>query len=63
MPSTVKTTPVVWNVQRLMCDCGGEFHHTLNTKYSSTPYLHVCDKCNAAESKADVYPKTVWEEA
>lgn len=45
-----------------MCDCGGEFKHTLNTKYSNTPYVHVCEKCNSVENTADVYPKTVWVE-
>ena len=60
--SSIKTAPITWTVQRLMCDCGGEFKHTLNTKYSNTPYVHVCEKCNSVENTADVYPKTVWVE-
>ena len=61
--STVKTAPITWSVQRLMCDCGGEFQHTLNIKYSQTPYVHVCDKCSVVENTANIYPKTVWEES
>jgi hypothetical protein len=60
--SSVKTTPITWTVQRLMCDCGGEFVAMFTHKYSDTPYMHVCNKCNATENTEYSYPKTVWGE-
>jgi hypothetical protein len=50
-------------VERLMCDCGGEFQHKFSVKYKTNPFTHVCDKCNAIEETDAIYPKTVWSEA
>ena len=61
--STIKTSPVTWVVERLMCDCGGEFQHKFSVKYKTNPFTHVCDKCNAIEDTDAIYPKTVWREA
>lgn len=62
MTSKVLTLPVVWDVERLLCDCGGEFEYTLNTKNIALPHLHVCNKCSAAEDTAVIYPHPVWRE-
>jgi len=45
-----------------MCDCGGEFKHTINISYAEKPFGHVCDKCSALEATEYIYPRTVWEE-
>ncbi len=58
----IKTAPITWTVQRLMCDCGGEYQHKFSIKYKATPFMHVCDKCNSVKEMEDVYPKTVWVE-
>jgi hypothetical protein len=60
--STKTETPIVWKVQRLMCDCGGEFAHALNIKYADKPFAHACNKCGAHENHEHIYPHTVWEE-
>ena len=60
--SSIKTSPVTWKVERLRCDCGGEFRHKFSVKYKANPFTHVCDKCNAIEETDSIYPKTVWEE-
>jgi len=58
----IKSAPITWHVDRLMCDCGGEFKHTINISYAEKPFGHVCDKCSALEATEYVYPRTVWEE-
>ena len=60
--SSIKTLPITWTVQRLMCDCGGEFQHKFSVKYKAKPFTHVCDKCNAVYEMESIYPKQVWEE-
>jgi len=59
---SIKSAPITWHVDRLMCDCGGEFKHTINISYAEKPFGHVCDKCNALEATEYIYPRTVWEE-
>ena len=60
--SHVTVAPITWKVERLMCDCGGEFKHMHNVKYSEKPYVHACDKCRLVENTEFSYPKTVWVE-
>jgi hypothetical protein len=60
--SHVTVAPIKWKVERLMCDCGGEYQHKFSVKYKVKPFMHVCDKCSSIEETADVYPKTVWVE-
>ena len=61
--SSIKTVPITWKVERLMCDCGGEYQHKFSVKYKAKPFTHVCDKCGLVEETVDIYPKTVWVEA
>jgi hypothetical protein len=60
--SSIKTVPVTWTVQRLMCDCGGEFQHKFSIKYKAKPFVHVCDRCNATEDTESIYPMTTYQE-
>ena len=60
--SSIKTVPVTWTVQRLMCDCGGEFQHKFSIKYKAKPFTHVCDKCNSIEEMESIYPMTIYQE-
>lgn len=60
--SSIKTAPITWNVERLMCDCGGEFQHKFSVKYKAKPFTHVCGRCNSIEDTDAIYPKTVWAE-
>ena len=60
--SNVTVSPITWVVERLMCDCGGEFQHKFSVKYKDKPFTHVCDKCSLVEETVDVYPKPVWVE-
>ena len=62
MTSKVLPFPIVWDVERLMCECGGEFEHTLNTKNVDLPHLHVCNNCTMVEDTAVIYPHPVWRE-
>ena len=58
--SHVTVAPITWKVERLMCDCGGEYQHKFSVKYKAKPFTHVCNECNAVEETEDIYPKTVW---
>ena len=60
--STIKESNIKWTVQRLMCECGGEFEHKFNISYADLPFTHVCNKCNVIENTDKVYPNTVWQE-
>ena len=60
--STIKESNIKWVVQRLMCECGGEFEHKFNVNYADLPFAHVCNKCDVMEKTDKVYPSTVWEE-
>lgn len=60
--STIKEAPIQWKVQRLMCDCGGEFTIRFTVKDRPRPYTHVCSGCSALQDLEIQYPKTVWEE-
>ena len=60
--SNIRTRPIEWTVDRLMCDCGGEFKHMFNISYADKPFTHVCEKCRAVEDTDAIYPKTVWRE-
>ena len=60
--STIKTSPVTWVVEKLMCDCGGEFCHVHSVKYVQKPFVHACDKCSVVEDREFIYPRTVWRE-
>jgi hypothetical protein len=59
---TIKETPVTWRVQRMMCECGGEFEHKFNISYADSPHTHVCNKCFAVENAGHIYPRTIWTE-
>ena len=61
--SVIKTTPVTWVLERLMCDCGGEFCHMHSVKYADKPFIHACDKCSLVENTTSIYPKTTYKEA
>ena len=60
--SHLKESTITWRVQRLLCECGGEFEHKFNVSYADKPRTHVCNKCSAVENVEHVYPRTVWEE-
>ena len=61
--TSIKTAPITWHVDRLMCECGGEFKHTVNISYAEKPFGHVCEKCSAFEATEYIYPRTVWVES
>ena len=61
--SSIKTSPVTWVVEKLMCDCGGMFKHMHSVKYVQKPFVHACDKCSVVENTEFIYPRTVWSEA
>ena len=60
--SEVKRTPVTWFLERLMCECGGEFRST-GMILTSNPcqYSMQCDKCGAGETRYENYPRVMWE--
>jgi hypothetical protein len=60
--TSIRSTPITWHVDRLMCECGGEFKHTVNISYADKPFGHVCEKCSAFEATEYIYPRTVWVE-
>ena len=60
--STVQNAPITWVVERLMCDCSGEFKLMHSVKYVEKPFIHACDKCSLMEDTVVVYPRTVWRE-
>ena len=61
--SYIQTKPIAWQVQRLLCDCGGMFEHVMNVNYADKPFVHACNVCGLQENMEHVYPRTVWEEA
>ena len=61
--SKIKENKIDWLVQRLLCECGGEFEHKFSVNYAPLPFTHVCSKCSVVEEAEYIYPRTVWEDA
>ena len=61
--ATVTKTPIAWNLERLICECGGEFKSTGIVLDSYPPqYPLRCDKCRAGETRDERYPRVAWDE-
>lgn len=60
---TITKTPVTWNLERLICECGGEMMRFGPTLMSYPPqYVMWCGKCGAQETRYESYPRVMWEE-